>query len=201
MKSPHNSIYVVIQSDKTFPDLNGHWAKADIEMLASKLIVKGVSESEFAPEARITRAQFVALLVRSLGLAANNAESSFRDTQTNDWFSGEVEAAVKARLVKGFADGTFRPNEQITREQMAAIMAATLKFAGNEPAIDVPELSDRFTDADKIHAWAKDAAAIAVGAEIMIGRANATFAPAAFATRAEAVSMLRRMLQHIDFIN
>ncbi|MCD9024643.1 S-layer homology domain-containing protein [Cohnella silvisoli] len=204
MKSPHNSIYTLVQSDETFLDLNGHWAKDDIEKLASKLIVRGKSGTEFAPEVMITRAEFVALLVRSLGITVNAEESSFKDVQKNAWFADEVEAAVKAELIRGFTDGTFRPEDLITREQMANIMAAALKFVDNQPEkseyID-NLLERRFSDADKIHTWARDAAAISVKAGIISGRTETTFAPAATATRAEAVAMLGRMLRYIQFIN
>jgi hypothetical protein len=204
MKSPHNnSVYTLIQSDKTFSDLNGHWAKGDIELLASKLIVAGVTDTSFAPNSKITRAEFAALLVRSLGLTVNAMESSFTDIEAQDWFSGDVEAAVKAGLVKGFAIGTFQPGAQIIRGQMASMIAAALKFVDKAPDISTlqTDVLDSFTDAVSIQAWAKDAVAISVEAGIISGRSDSTFAPDQDATRAEAAAMLRRMLQYVQFIN
>ncbi|QJD81945.1 S-layer homology domain-containing protein [Cohnella herbarum] len=202
MKSTHNSIYMVIRTEKTFSDLRGHWAKGNMELLASKLIVKGLSATEFGPGVSITRAEFTALLVRSLGLGAIASDRSFQDVNAKSWYFDDVQAAVKAGLVKGLADGTFRPDDLITREQMTVIMAAALRFVGKEPAdADENKSLDRFTDEDKIHAWALDSAAISVKAGMITGREDSTFAPTAFATRAEAGSMLVRMLRYIEFID
>ena len=99
-----NSTYAVVSSSKTFGDINGHWAKADIELLASKLIVNGVTDANFAPNTNITRAEFAALLVRSLGLTPNAAAASFHDVHASDWFAGGVGAAVKAKLVSGYEE-------------------------------------------------------------------------------------------------
>ncbi|WP_135549248.1 S-layer homology domain-containing protein [Paenibacillus cymbidii] len=209
MQSPHNSVYTVIRTAKTFADLQGHWAMETIELLASKLIVNGVSAEAFAPEASVTRAEFAALLVRSLGLGEAAAASSvpFRDVEADAWYAGVVQAAVQSGLVTGFGDGTFRPEERITREQMTVMLAATLKFAGKVPAADDSATQtqlqplDRFVDRTAIHDWAIDSAALAVRAGIVDGLPDATFAPTAFATRAEAGTMLVRMLRYAAFLN
>ncbi|THF81724.1 RCC1 domain-containing protein [Cohnella fermenti] len=200
--SPHNSIYAIIQSSKIFADTNGHWARKDIESLASKLIVNGISNESFAPNATITRAEFAALLVRALGLQAEATDNPFDDVQANDWFAADVQAALQAGLIRGFADGTFRPNERITREQMAVMIAGAIKASGNRPeTIRSEAWNDLFADAEEISAWAKEGVEAAARAGIIGGREDGTFAPASQATRAEAVAMLRRMLQAIGFIN
>lgn len=67
MKRTGNSLYAVVSSNQTFEDLAGHWAQADVELLASKFVLKGVAAHTIAPDASITRAEFAALLVRASG--------------------------------------------------------------------------------------------------------------------------------------
>ncbi|MEC0267660.1 bacterial Ig-like domain-containing protein [Paenibacillus anseongense] len=200
MKRTGNSVYAVVSSDQTFEDLTGHWAKADVELLASKFVVKGVAAGTFAPNASITRAEFAALLVRALGLNEAGA-STFSDVPANSWFAGAVGASAKAGLIEGFEDGSFGPGEQITREQMAVMITRAMKFAGQQPAVmDVAQL-DKFGDNAAIHEWAKAAVAEAVSVGIVNGVMDTTFAPGAAATRGEAAVMLKRLLQKLQFMN
>ncbi|MFD0674410.1 S-layer homology domain-containing protein [Cohnella sp. GCM10027633] len=205
MKSPHNSTYTVIRTAKTFTDLNGHWAKADVESLASKLIVSGVSGTSFAPNGNITRAEFVALLVRSLGLSLDTGatDAPFADVTPGDWYAGAIQAAVRAKLVDGFADNRFKPNDKITREQMAIMVARALALAGRtiDVASEQDELLAKFQDQASISGWARTAVAQSVEADIIAGMTDKTFVPSANASRAQAVVMLRRFLQYVEFID
>ena len=134
---PGNSMYTVVKNNKTFADLTGHWAKDDIELLASKLVIKGTSETSFSPDMKITRAEFATLLVRSLGLTEDKLANHFSDVSLPAWYSGAVGSAVKAGLIEGYTDGTFRPSAYITREQMAAMTAKAMAFTGKSPAADL----------------------------------------------------------------
>ncbi|MFD0693619.1 discoidin domain-containing protein [Paenibacillus sp. GCM10027628] len=199
IKRPGNSIYTVVESDKTFEDLKGQWSQADVELLSSKLVINGMTESSFAPQKEITRSQFAALLVRALGLSETNA-AQFTDVKTNDWFAGAIGAASKAGLVDGFENGTFQPDANITREQMAVMITRAMNFAGKKAAADVKGLAG-FTDAVSISEWAKDAVSQSVNAGIINGVTDHTFVPSAKASRAEAAVMLKRLLQYEQFIN
>jgi len=197
-----NSIYTVLSSSKTFTDVNKHWAKADIELLASKLVVNGVTSTKFAPNNDITRAEFAALLVRSLGLTADTASASFTDVKSSDWYAGAVGAAVKAKLVEGFGDNSFKPNATITREQMAVMVSRAISAAGKK--VDSAATGDilaKFNDQASISSWAKTAVAQAVEANIITGTTDKTFVPSANASRAQAAVMLKRLLQYTSFIN
>ncbi|MFD0958138.1 RCC1 domain-containing protein [Paenibacillus chungangensis] len=203
MNVPHNSMYVVLESKgMTFDDLSGHWAKADVELLTSKLIVKGVTDSRFAPNADMTRAEFTALLVRALGLSLTpgGQASGFADVSANAWYRPAVEAAVNAGLVSGMSPDRFAPNERIAREQMAVMVARALSFTGKEAAADMGVL-ESFTDRTSISAWATDAVAQAVAAGIITGMPDGTYMPSEPATRAHATAMLKRFLQYTEFID
>ncbi|WP_282936875.1 S-layer homology domain-containing protein [Paenibacillus sp. RC67] len=199
IQRPGNSIYAVVESAKTFGDMSNHWAKADVELLASKLVVKGMTDTSFTPDNRITRAEFAAILVRGLGLSENNA-AKFNDLKANDWYAGVVGAAAKAGLVDGFEDGTFKPDANVTREQMAVMVARAMKLANKQSAADIKAL-DKFADQTSISGWAKDATAQALNAGIINGMTERTFVPADNATRAEAAVMVKRLLQYAQLMN
>jgi hypothetical protein len=109
---------------------------------------------------------------------------------------------VENGLIEGFADGEFRPNEQITRQQMSVLLVRALKLAGAEtPAGNPSATLAGFEDRSQIGAWAEEAAAIAVESGLMKGRGNGSFAPEASSTRAEAATVLARMLRMAGLIN
>ncbi|MFC0212766.1 S-layer homology domain-containing protein [Paenibacillus chartarius] len=179
--------------------MTGHWAEADVETLASKLIVHGVTDTNFAPEQPVTRAEFAALIARALGLLPQRTDR-FRDVQESDWFSGAVGAAAKANLISGYEDGTFRPDAPVTREQMAAMLARALQLGGHEVQGNAA-LLERFTDRADISAWADEAVTAALSAGIIQGMTDTSFAAHNQATRAQAVTMLKRTLQSMKFMN
>jgi hypothetical protein len=198
-----NSIYTVLSSTKTFDDVSKHWAKADIELMANKLIVKGATDTSFAPESNITRAEFTALLVRALGLTSDATSATFTDIKSSDWFAGSVGAAVKAKLVSGFEDNSFKPNDTITREQMAVMIAGAISAAGKkvaDPSTSSKSLAN-FDDRASISSWAQVAVAQSIEAKIISGMTDKTLVPSANASRAQAVVMLKRLMQYVDFIN
>ncbi|CAI6080019.1 S-layer homology domain-containing protein [Cohnella sp. JJ-181] len=205
MRTPHNSIYAIMETTKrSFDDLYGHWAKEDVELLASKLIVQGVSDTKFSPGGAITRAEFLTLLVRALGIRtdADATALSFVDVPSSAWYVSEVAAGVKAGLAKGLDADRFDPNGRVTREQMAVMLDHALPLAavqGIESAA-VSESVD-FADANRISSWASAATRRVAEAGIVKGNADGRFEPQAYATRAEAAAMLKRFLLTVRFID
>ncbi|MCZ8522845.1 S-layer homology domain-containing protein [Paenibacillus caseinilyticus] len=139
VKAPQGGIFTVKAAAKSFADTAAHWAKADIEELASKGVVTGLDEQRFAPDQAITRAELSVLLVRAIGLEnapGGNGESGFRDVGPDAWYAGAVAEAVKAGLIDGYEDGTFRPMQVVTREQTATLFQRAIRFAsGQQPAV------------------------------------------------------------------
>jgi len=200
---PGNSIYTVIETNKSFDDISGHWAKADVELLASKLIVDGTSDTTFEADRGITRAEFAALVVRSLGLTPDSTSSAFSDVKSNAWYAGVVAAAAKAGIINGYEDGTFRPNNQISREELAAMVVRAMKFAGLNTDISAAkknQLLSKFEDADNI-VWAHNEIAAAIDAGVINGLTDTTIGSDSNATRAESATMLKRFLKKAGFIN
>ncbi|MCU6712135.1 S-layer homology domain-containing protein [Paenibacillus sp. J5C_2022] len=228
MQVPHNSMYALLEpSEASFEDMRGHWAREDVELMASKLIVQGKSASAFAPDQKITRAEFAALLVRSLGLSAGGNDDAnsvgaalFADVDTDVWYAPAVYAAVDAEMVNGISEDAFAPDAPITREQMAVMMARAMAYvhqlADPEKPVQYGALDEigaaggdqlqqtglaAFVDRGEIAEWAAEAVGEVVKAGIMSGLDGSRIAPAADATRAQAAVILKRLLLHLQFIS
>nr|WP_275690991.1 glycerophosphodiester phosphodiesterase family protein [Paenibacillus aceris] len=203
LKRSGNSVYTVVENNKSFHDLKDHWAKMDIELLANKLVVEGVDDNRFEADRSITRAEFAALLVRALGLDYAASTIDFKDITANDWFGQAVGTAAAAGLLSGYEDGTFRPNKEITREEQAAMVIRAMKYAGIDPSVTSAQQAAAlapFEDADRI-VWAKAEMAAAVQAGLMNGMTANTLASDGYATRAQTAAMLKRLLVKANFIN
>lgn len=197
----YNGVYTAVRSNRTFEDIQGHWAQSDIERLANKLIVNGSADGMFDPNRTVTRAEFVAMLVRTLGLAEKPQLSSYSDVGPSEvWYAGTIGAASAAGLIEGYADGSFRPDAGITREQVAVMLGRAVRYAGELPPQDATAL-ERFADHAQVSEWAKGATADLLAAGMIEGGGKAGFFPQALATRAQSTVLLNRMLLYLNFIN
>ncbi|MGE5590769.1 MAG: S-layer homology domain-containing protein [Bacillota bacterium] len=197
--------YTLAAVDVTFPDLAGHWSRPDVELMASKRVVAGLPGGLFGPDEPVTRAQFAAMLVRAVGRAeadraaegtADTPASAFSDVRPGDWFYAEVLAAAGRGVVRGMEDGTFRPDDPVTREQAAAMLVRALRAGGRLG--DPPDAAARqallgaFEDRATVSGWAVDDLAVALHEQVVRGQMAARLAPRDGATRAEAAVMLAR---------
>ncbi|ETT52899.1 metallophosphoesterase, partial [Paenibacillus sp. FSL R7-269] len=199
--SPSNGTFVVISSNKTFADMNSHWAQEAIHKLASKYILTGLTDSQFAPNATTTRAEFAAMIVRALGFSSSGpAASSFKDIPTGAWYTGSVGTAAELGLVLGGTDNTFRPSDKVTRQEMTAILVKAMVLAG-APLPDSAAQPAAFKDAGQIAGWAQQDVAKAVQAGLITGTPDGQFHPGQSATRAEAATVILRLLEQAGFVN
>ncbi|MCQ4086412.1 S-layer homology domain-containing protein [Saccharibacillus sp. JS10] len=154
--------------------------------------VTGYANGDFRPEAKVTRAEFVTMIVRALDLPVDlGTSSSFKDqNRLGTWAAPSVVAALEAGLINGYADGTFRPSTVMTRAELTATIARAAKL----PIDPAAKLS--FADANDIPKWAVPYIAAAQKAGLASGTGNSRFAPNQQATRAEAVSMILAMVNN-----
>jgi hypothetical protein len=154
-------------------------------------IIGGFPDGTFRPDANVTRAQFVTLLTRALGLRENTeAAARLRDT-VGHWAQGAIGAAVETGLVIGNPDGTFLPDRLITRAEIAVILS--LVIARRLVPVRQGE-AITFADAAAIPGWALDGIRSAARAALMRGFPDHTFRPGNNTTRAEASVMLYRLI-------
>ncbi|WP_339251557.1 NEAT domain-containing protein [Sporosarcina sp. FSL W8-0480] len=184
----------------SFKDINNSFAKEYIVALAEKEILKGKTSDTFAPDDKITRAQFAMVIARALELPKQEATGTFSDvTKDMKTIVQEIEAANRAGIVLGKNDGKFSPNEEITREQMAAMIIRAIEYK-NASVLKGIKTDVVFSDAGRINAYAKTAVAQASGLGIIDGSTvdgKKVFQPKDSATRAHASKMVYNMLEVI----
>ncbi|WP_373233128.1 Ig-like domain-containing protein [Cohnella sp.] len=196
-----NSKYAVVRKTMQYADMRTHWANGDVSLLASKFIVDGTTPTTFSPKANITRADFAQYIVRGLGLSGDrSAAGKFSDVPGSGASAAYIGAASAAGIVQGGTDGKFRPNAPITREEMATMMVRAMAVAGVQQSADSSNLN-RFNDRGSISSWARDGVSISVQAGIIGGVTPTTMKPKSNATRAEAVVMIKRLLEFVEFID
>lgn len=154
-------------------------------------LVNGMGNGTFCPEGALTRAQMVRLLYNFEGLEEpeDQAESPFSDVPAGKWYTGEIIWAVENGYVNGIGDGTFRPNDPVTREQMCAIIARYLQSKGYFATDEV----EQFTDEEEMSSYATFSIYYCASLGIVKGMGNGAFAPKSGATRAQAATILVNM--------
>lgn len=188
----HFSKYALIKVDVEFNDLEKHWAKNYIESMASKQIVDGYPNGDFRPNDSITRAQFIKLIIKVLGLDLIEYSGEFNDVSKNKWYADYVATAKKAGFVEGYEDGTFKPDKQISRLEMAVLLSRVVKDVSlNEGETKV--ILEKFKDNEYIHNWGRDDVAKVVKIGLMVGLEPDKFVPNATTTRAEAATVMYRL--------
>jgi len=190
-------LYAVMLREVTFPDIRSHWARQAVETLAARGIVDGKTGESFDPNGLLTRAEFAKMLVLALGLEVeSSAPSPFADVPDGAWYVSAVKAASEAGLVTGDS-GRFRPEEPMTREQMAAVLVRAVGMRGG----DVEEGADLsgFRDAASVSGWAREAISRAVGLKLIEGSGDALH-PQGTTTRAQAAVVIYRLLNRLNLL-
>ena len=172
-----------------FNDIQNHWAKADIMAMYRLGVVSGVNDTTFDPDRNITRAEFAALIARALKLS-EDAPSVFDDVEKGSWYETSVNACAKAEIITGF-DGKFRPNDTITRNEMAVIISNAYSYLGKKGENGG---IDKFADKSEIADWAKPSVDVCTTVGLISGMTDTTFEGDKTATRAQAASILKRLL-------
>lgn len=187
--------YTVYEKNVTFADIKTHWAKDQIEVLASRSITNGKSATQFVPQAKVTRAEFAVLIARALNLPMSDYQGTFKDvTLKNDWAYAGIEAAYNAGIVNGRTTTQFAPNENITRQEMAVMVMRAVEYQ-DAALLDGVDGSHKFKDDKKIASWARESVQLAYELEIINGRPGNEFDPTANATRAESAKILYTSLE------
>ncbi|MGO4270952.1 S-layer homology domain-containing protein, partial [Paenibacillus sp. TAF58] len=172
-----------------FSDISGHWAESSIKQAVSIGLVNGYADGTFKPSKSVSRAEFTVMLMNALNSQEAGAELIFTDTaKIGSWARKAVGQAVQADIINGYKDGSFRPTAEITRAEMAVMIAKALKLS------IVPDTETGFSDDKSIPSWSRGAVAVIKEHNLMEGTGTNGFNPSEQATRAEAVTVLMKML-------
>lgn len=175
-------------------DITGHYFESSIRSLVAKGIMGGYGEGIYGPDRAVTRAEFATLVIRSLNLAetaSTTPEKQLTDLEPGKWYTEAVNQAIALGIVGGYPDNTFKPNNIISRQEMAAMImrAIDTQDVYSEPA------TLTFKDADKINPIFKDAVQRLVNLKVMNGNADNTFGPKTSTTRGQMAAVLERMIK------
>lgn len=181
---------IIVPEEKTFSDMENHWAAENVKRAVKLGFVNGKSEDEFAPDEKITRAEFAAIIARILNLEKKSAK--YLDISEDMWYNEYVGAVSEAGYMSGF-DGYFRPDDNITREEMCQVI---FNITGDSQKED--EEMPEFSDKDEISKWAENAVKSAYKLGLMTGRDDGRFSPKESSTRAEAISAILRLYDYIE---
>ncbi len=177
-------------SGSSYKDVQGYWGEPYISGLASRGIIGGFPDGSFKPNDQITRAQFAAIAAKALSVPTAGASATFRDVPARHWAANVISAVSSAGLVTGFPDGTFRPEDKITRAQALVILAKALKSA----APNANELNS-YSDASQVPNWAQQSVSIAAGGHIIVNYPDPSLIrPIDFATRGEVAALMYQTL-------
>lgn len=180
----------------SFSDVKkGSWYEKSVAYAVEKKLFKGISDTEFAPEDNMTRAMLVTVLYRLEDVNESKITNSFKDVDDGAWYKEAVIWAAEAGIVNGVSDTEFAPNENITREQMAAIIYRYAKMKGYNTK-ELSELSG-FMDVNEISSYALEAVKWANGARLINGVSDINLSPKTNTTRAEVAAILMRFCENI----
>lgn len=205
-----------------FTDIKGHWAEQTINALAEKGVVNGVTQTAFRPEGTVTRAEFLKMAMEVSSIKPVDFRmGECLDAVAKDWFGGYLQSALDKGLIpsnmisnysvdvvskvdesgnfvsKAIYNGAFVGNLPITREEMASVAQITYQYSLNANTMNNMNaaIELEFADKDLISAWAVPNVKLACAQGFIEGMDNGMFAPKSTATRAQAATIISRILE------
>ena len=172
------------------------WYHLSVDYVLTHKMMNGVSSRAFAPNANLTRGMLVQILYNLEGKPKGTA-ANFSDVQADAWYAEAVGWAASNKVVTGYADGTFRPNAAVTREQAAAILYRYAQSKGIDVSVGENTNILSYVDVQQASEYAIPALQWAVGAGVLNGKNGSRLAPTGTATRAEIAAIMQRWCENI----
>lgn len=168
-------------------DIDSHWAQKEIQYFIDKGFIVGYEDGTFRPDKTVTRAEFVRIVNMAFGFT--DAENiKFKDVRANDWYYKDVAIGVKAGVISGYGDNTFRPNNNITREETASIIVRLAKLT-----YDNNHANQTYSDISKTSFYNGQLGAV-TSTGVMKGVTDKLFAPTSLETRGDTAYSLYNAL-------
>ncbi|MNZ82312.1 Cellulosome-anchoring protein precursor [compost metagenome] len=172
-------------------DSKGHWAEKTIDTYVKLNFIRGYTNGQFKPNANITRAEFASLISRVFNLNAVTGQSANMSDISSHWAKEAIEQLAGAGVLGGYSDGTFRPNQAISREEIVVILSRIV----NLNSMNQDDSKGNFTDLSTANSYATQAIKSAAKAGIVSGRNDGEFDPHGNTTRAEALTIIQNALR------
>lgn len=172
-----------------------HWCNKPISVLFEKGIINGVDNSHFAPESKVTRAEFAKMVVYALFKDSKTSYGAgFDDVSQSDWYYDSVHTAAGIGIINGNGNGMFCPEDKVSRQDAAVIICRALEKKG----VVMNNGGSAFSDNEKIADYARNAASMLKNAGVLNGMSDGSFAPLDVLTRAQAAKLLYEALNIIS---
>uniref|UniRef100_UPI002AFFF7B5 S-layer homology domain-containing protein n=1 Tax=Paenibacillus campi TaxID=3106031 RepID=UPI002AFFF7B5 len=183
-----------------FDDTIGHWAQSEITRLHRLGILNGVGGNRYNPNATLTRAQFAQMINNMLQLRSDGTKANYSDIRSSAWYNKAIQAVTTAGISNGYTDGTYKPNRNISREEMAHILLNTMRYLDPNDSFgtDTNQTLSRFSDQSKVGNWARPDLASAIAEQLIKGKPGNKLDPKANTTRAEAAVTLSRLIDQMN---
>lgn len=171
----------------TFKDLpSTHWAYGDIMYMVDKGILKGLSPGVFGTDVPARRSELAVMLVKALGLSTSGLKAEFEDVPGDYWAGPYIAAAQKAGIISGFPGGQFKPDDNVTRGQMAVMLARAYSLRRTDTVSDFADVPESY--------WAYGSIMKLADNKITKGFEDQTFRPAVPVRRAEVAVFLAKAI-------
>ncbi|WP_230986806.1 S-layer homology domain-containing protein [Cohnella fermenti] len=201
ISSLSNSVYVVADNSVYFTDVRQDWSQPFIDLAAAKGLVNGVGGGLYDPNKEVTRAEFAAMLVRALGRGhSTNTAAPYEDVKQGAWYYSEVAQAKELGLLAFASSNRFKPEQVLTREEMASMLAAAIELE-KLPSTGEKVSLNGYKDMGRIDPIYMEDVRLMVSLNIMNGTSKDTFSPEGETTRAQAAAVLVRALRVLGFID
>lgn len=193
-RTDHFSLYAVGYNEINFNDVSSDaWYKNAVVFIASRGITNGTGNNKYSPTAKLTRGEFIVLIMRAYDIAPDtDAKDNFSDAG-NTYYTGYLAAAKRLGISAGVGNNLFAPGAEITRQEMFTLVYNALKVIGRLPSGKSGTTLEAFSDADKVASWAKAGMSYLVEAGTIRGSGNRLF-PTDTTTRAEMAQVLFNLL-------
>ena len=199
-KLTESGVYRVVNNEADFSDIKTKSQEMQdaIKELASKGIINGTTETTYAPDDTISRAEVTALLMRTLSLLNPNANGGFADVTSANWYCGAAGSAKEHNIINGFEDNTFRGDAVIAKDQIVAVSSRTLREQMDYKApSDVNGELSVYSDAGSIENWAREDVALATMTNLVLKRTDGKFDGSAGMTRGDAAIIIKRLFDKL----
>ncbi len=184
-------------SELPFSDVVGSsWAYDSISFVYREGLMLGTADKTFAPDTTLSRAMLVAIMHRAEGSPAPTTTPSFKDVKAGAWYTDAIAWAAENRIVLGYSQYAFGPDDLLTREQMVTILYRYANYAGKDTS-DRADLT-AFPDGSDTSSWALTAMQWAVAKELINGKGDGKLDPQGTATREEVAAVMARFYEHIN---
>lgn len=202
IRSYTNSIYFGASKAVSFSDTENHWAQSFVDLAAAKGLVEGIGNGKYAPDKKVTRAEFATLLVRSLGRGISEAGSvAYVDVKPEAWYADAVAQAKELGLLDLVSGASFHPDQPLTREEMASMLAAVVALDKRPTATKEVNSNDSYKDMEIVNPAYQEDVRLMIKMRIMTGISEDSFDPKGQVTRAQAATVFIRTLQALGMVD